>query len=465
MLKEKTANKLLIQRNEHWYYQRRVPRKYSHIDPRNMVKKSLETRSIDVARMRRDALVEADNEYWLTLALEAVENGGVSDTTLNIEQQRYKASSLRALAYGYRYKPAERLAREESSEELLERVEKLIGQSSGNKVAHVAEVDALLGGTAEPSRLPTKVSKAFALYIKDIAFDDQYNKSPRQKYSWEKTKRTSISYFINLTGDIDMEAITRQHVITYRNWWKKRMIASPENPKPAKPNTANRHIGNMRTLYAAFFKYYGDENRQNPFRNVFFKGETKSSVAPFEDKWVQEKILQPGLFNDLRLELRVMIYVLTETGARMSEICNLMPEDIRLNETVPYIAIQSRQNRELKTPDSEREIPLVGVALEAMKLCPNGFEHYRDKGELVSANLMKAFRTRDLLPTPNHVIYSLRHSFEKRMLEAGLDYALRCTLMGHKNDRPAYGDGGSMEYRRDEMLKIVHPFSATLSDW
>jgi len=43
------------------------------------------------------------------------------------------------------------------------------------------------------------------------------------------------------------------------------------------------------------------------------------------------------------------------------------------------------------------------------------------------------------------------------MLEAGLDYGLRCTLMGHKNTRPQYGDGGSLEYRRREMLKIVHP--------
>lgn len=43
------------------------------------------------------------------------------------------------------------------------------------------------------------------------------------------------------------------------------------------------------------------------------------------------------------------------------------------------------------------------------------------------------------------------------MLEAGLDYGLRCTLMGHKNTRPQYGDGGSLEYRRREMLKTAHP--------
>lgn len=146
----------------------------------------------------------------------------------------------------------------------------------------------------------------------------------------------------------------------------------------------------------------------------------------------------------------------------MSEICNLMPEDIKLRVAVPHISIKPRQNRELKTSDSERDIPLVGVALVAMQACPEGFEHYRDKGELVSANLMKAFRNRNLLPTKNHVIYSFRYAFEKRMQEANIDYGLRCLLMGHKNDRPAYGDGGSMEYRRDELLKIAHPFSSQI---
>jgi len=46
------------------------------------------------------------------------------------------------------------------------------------------------------------------------------------------------------------------------------------------------------------------------------------------------------------------------------------------------------------------------------------------------------------------------------MLEPGLDYGVRCTLMGHKNTRPAYGDGGSLKYRLDELLKIAHPFPA-----
>ena len=450
--------KYLVERNGTWYYVRRVPDNYAHVDSRIRVKKSLKTKSFDLARLRRNDLIKADDAYWLCLAVEAAEKGGVSHATQIAEGRRYKAAVLRAMAYGYRYLPADRLVSEESSESLAQRVEYLIGQSGSKKVAPISEVNALLGGVAVPAIPGTSISEAFKLYVSEIAFDEQYNKSERQKYSWEKTKRTSINYFIKQMGDIDIQDITRDLALEYRNWWMDKMSLSKDNPNPAKPNTANRHIGNMRTLYAEFFKHIGQEERDNPFRNMFFKGETHTSRFVFEDSWVRNKILVPGVFEDLSLDLRVIIYVLIETGARLSEIVNLMPEDIKLDHQVPHISIRPRQHRELKTSDSEREIPLVGCALEAIKKCPDGFEHYRDRGELVSANLMKAFRRRKLLPTSNHVIYSFRYAFEKRMLEAGIDYGLRCTLMGHKNDRPKYGDGGSMEYRRDELLKIVHPY-------
>ena len=259
-----------------------------------------------------------------------------------------------------------------------------------------------------------------------------------------------------------MEDITRDMAIVYRDWWMRRMLPKEQGGLAVKPGTANRHIGNIRTLYEAFFKHMGEEERVNPFRNMFFKGVSRSSVKPFENDWVQGNILKPGVFDDLSLDLKVIIYVLIETGARLSEIVNLMPEDIHLDADVPYISIRPRQNRELKTPDSERDIPLVGCALVAMQASPGGFPRYHDKGELVSANLMKAFRKHNLLPSKDHVINSFRHAFEKRMQEADIDYGLRCLLMGHKNDRPMYGDGGSIEYRRDELLKIVHPHSSGL---
>ena len=154
--------------------------------------------------------------------------------------------------------------------------------------------------------------------------------------------------------------------------------------------------------------------------------------------------------------------MLIETGCRPSELINLRPEDIHVDEKVPYISIKPSKSRQIKTESSIRDIPLMGVALEAARRAPNGFAHYHDRNELFSANMMKAFRVRSFFPTSDHVIYSFRHSFEKRMQEANIDYGLRCLLMGHANSRPSYGDGGSLAYRRDEMLKIVHPYDARI---
>ena len=94
-----------------------------------------------------------------------------------------------------------------------------------------------------------------------------------------------------------------------------------------------------------------------------------------------------------------------------------------------------------------------------MKRAPNGFGRYRERGNSLSAALLKSVHNRGLMPTDKHCIYSFRHAFESRMLEAGLDYGLRCTLMGHKNNRPQYGDGGSLAYRYAELSKIAHPVS------
>jgi len=461
---EADIDRFLYERKGRWYYNRRTPKIYHSIEPRQFIRSSLKTKSLRMARERRDHLEAADNALWETLSLEAAVTGGVTEATREVEYKRHEAAIKRAMAQGFSYQPAESLIANASIKEILERLKLLEGRAGKSDVAPEVLADAVLGTTPDPEDQGRTVSEAFKLYVEKIAFNEQKNKSPKQRYSWEKTKRTSITYFIEQMGDLVMENISRKDALGYRDWWMGLMLESKENPKPKKANTANRHIGNMRTLYDSYFQHIGQEEKRNPFRNMFFKDDNKSSVEPFSNKWVRERILAPGMFDSLHVQLRVIIYILIETGARMSEICNLMPEDINLTDDVPHIYIKPRPDRELKTPDSERKIPLVGCALVAMHTCPMGFDKYRDRGELVSNNLMKAFRKRNLLESPNHVVYSLRHSFEKRMLEANVDYALRCTLMGHKNDRPAYGDGGSMFFRQEQLLKIAHPFSSELFD-
>ena len=140
-----------------------------------------------------------------------------------------------------------------------------------------------------------------------------------------------------------------------------------------------------------------------------------------------------------------------ETAARPSEICNLRAEHIWLDGDVPHIEITEREDpfnpRQLKTTSSKRFVPLVGAALAAMKLFPNGFGRYGEKEEALSATINKYCIDNGLRETSKHSLYSIRQSFEGRMIRAGFDVELRIALFGHASQRPVYGDAGGRQLR------------------
>ncbi|MEM1104085.1 MAG: DUF6538 domain-containing protein [Pseudomonadota bacterium] len=445
-------------RGGHWHYNRRVPSRFLPFETRRRIRVSLKTKSLDTARARRDALMEADDLYWASLT--GIDDDAVGDAAAvaqrRVAERRYKAASLRALARGFTYIPAADLAETAELGTIIERLKIIDASDTGTPSAQEkAEAEALLGGVEEP---PLTISEAFEVYCREIVAAELVGKSDSQRRLWRKTKNRGVQYFIDLVGDKPMTAVTRQDARHYFNWWKDRIVPS-DGKEALSANTANRDLGNVRVLFDAYFKHIGQEDRANPFRNLSFKSKkSKGKVLPFEDDWVRSKILVHGLFDGINPEARHILFALIETGCRPGEIGNLTKEDIILDHEVPHIRIRPKKHREIKTDASIREIPLLGVSLEAMRAFPTGFPRYRDKPDLLSANLMKALSARALFPTPAHKVYSFRHSFEKRMLEAGLDHDLRLTLMGHTNKRPAYGDGGSLPFRRDELTKIVHPF-------
>lgn len=434
-----------------WHYVRRVPGKYKEFDQRTFIRKGLDTKSVDVARARRDLFVEADDLYWASLSSTADGEGAKSLNALQTSQahRRYEAAKRRAMAKGFIYTPNADLLEYPDITELVSRIKTLPEKTLPKK----REAEAVLGIVPKPL---VNLSTAFEIYCNQIAVSELIGKSESQKASWRKVKLRAVNNFITIVGDLPMDGITRDHAREFYNWWAGRLIPQG-NKKPLTTNSANRDLGNIRKLYRQYWEFEGEETRENPFRNLSFAKHKLKDIPHFENDWIKTKFLNPTIFKGLNREAILLVYAMIETGCRPSELANLVTENIVLNDEVPHIRIRPQNDRQLKSKASVREIPLVGVSLIAMKMAQNGFPNYMDKGNLLSASLMKAFRTRKLFPSDDHRIYSFRHSFEKRMLEAGIDYGLRCLLMGHKNSRPSYGDGGSMSYRRDELMKIVHP--------
>ena len=143
-----------------------------------------------------------------------------------------------------------------------------------------------------------------------------------------------------------------------------------------------------------------------------------------------------------------------ETGLRPSEVVNLRDGTIVLDAVIPHVKV-SADGRRLKTEDSAREVPLVGVALAAMRQRPHGFPKYRDKATALSATVNKYLTENGLRPTREHTVYSLRHSFKDRLVAIETPDSLIDSLMGHKTYKPKYGRGPSLELKLKFLERIA----------
>lgn len=443
-------DRYLKDRNGWWYYQRRVPARVAHLDERGLIQTSLDTQSVDVARLRRDAMSKADDALWQELK----RTGEVPARTI---KERYDAACARAMALGFVYRGLDELANA-PLEDLVARLEKLQARGAAHADSGAADTEALLGGVAVPKVV---ISQAMEDHIAEVGPLENQGKSAKQIKSWEKVKRRAAANFCRVVSDKAIDEVTRADGVALHDWWRDRVVGVAGG-RQVSPNTANRDMGNMRKMYDAHFKRLGDEDRPNPFRNLSFSDPKEETRAPFSEAWIRDKFLVASSWGGLNADAALLFLCLVETGCRPSEVANIRPENIYLDHAVPHILIKPVEGRAIKTRSSRRTIPLVGVSLAAFAARPGGFPRYHDKEDSLSATLMKHFRRRGLLPSGDHSIYSIRHAFEDRMLQGDVDTDLRARLMGHKVQRPDYGEGGSLEFRAGELGRIALPFPQSL---
>jgi integrase len=448
---QKDQDRYLQLRAGNYQYSRKVPTSVAHLDDRApLIRQSLKTTDLALARAKRDLLEEADDLLWASSLV-----GAPKDPA----RQRHQIAMRRAEALGFTYRPAHVLAATASIEDIRERFDAFSPSRMPAPTGH-----AIVGMVETPA---VTVSEAFDIYVDEIVPDELLNKSEAQRAQWKKVKQRAVNNFIELVGDKAMIDINRDDALKLHTLWRKRIAPKDRDVRAShSASSGNRDIGNMRVLYDAYFSHVGDHDRVNPFARLSFKVSKKRSRPPFPTDWITGTIMRPGAMATLNDQARAIVLVLIETGARPSEIANLRPETIRLQHHVPHIAIEPHDDpddpREIKTASSERIVPLVGVALAAMQRHPAGFPRYRNRENHLSGALNKYFQDNGLFPSAKHKIYSFRHSFEDRMKEAGLDDELRKMMMGHTIDRPHYGSGGSLKWRLDELRRIELPFDPVI---
>lgn len=425
----------LKQRAGIWYYWRQVPARFADIDSRGWVAISLETR--DLARAERlKASVERELEaYWIAL------KRGASDD----DKERYRGAIERARLEGFEYRTTGQLV-EGSFDDIVARLHRLeeIAGAGRKSAADPGAKESLLGLLDQPSlRLSTALDEFYKL-----TRDRVRAKSDDQLRRWKAPRLKAINNLIALVGDKAIVDITRTDALTLRAWWQDRVIEEDYTP-----NSANKDIGHLAQLLDTLNDAL-ELGISKPFAKLRLEDNEKTARAPFTTEQLQTFAL-PATLAGMNEEAAGIVHAMIETGMRPSEICGLEADDIALDHDVPHVKIRSKPKRRLKTPYSEREIPLVGVSLLAMQRFPAGFPAYRDRTSQLSALVNKVMRGRGLFPSDNHSLYSIRHSFQDRLTAADMGDRMQAELMGHKFSRPEYGEGPTLKHKREWLLRLA----------
>lgn len=419
----------LLKRGERFYFNRRVPEEFREYDSRNYIRISLKTDSRSQAILLAAVHNTRLEHYWEKLFQTGKKHG----------QANYEIAVSRARDLGFGYMSNDLL----SSAPLNEIVTRLtLVQKDKSEHTTVA----VLGGLSEPV---IKLDDALALYW-DYSKGKTFNKSPHQLRKWQYPRKKAIENLISVIGNKPITEITREDLLKFRDWWLNRL--QRENMVA---NSANKNFIHIKVIIETVSDNLNLKiDIQHLFRKLVLSEDDEKKRLSFETDYIRNTLLNPENLSGLSSQAKAALYAFAETGAGISELVGLSPNDICINASISHIILRPQEKKALKTKYRKRIIPLVGYALEAFKNHPEGFTDYRDNPDRLSNELGKYLRENNLLPSDQHTVYSLRHSFQDRLLAVNAPDRVQADLMGHKFQRQSYGNGASLEQKLEWMKKI-----------
>ncbi len=419
----------------YWMVNRRVPRRYAAIEPREYVRLSTGIAVPDDPRGVRAAEVARDLNAELDLAWQSRLEGKPAPAAVDVRKHRKLLADLRL---------AER-SNTEIVNDLPDLVDRLLRLDRAGKATDKAAFDTVMGFTATPGiRLSTMIDTCAALQTVYLS-----KQSPAQARRWRLQRENEVNRMIDIVGaDIDLADLTRDHVLKLRAYWQKRIVAGE-----VKITSANRRFSTFASMFNAINR--GHQLKLNPiFAESRIPGGKHGQRLAYDIPFIQSAILREGALDGLNDQARAIVYVAVETGMRLSEICNLNAATIRLDAPIPHVQVRD-DTRLMKTDASMRDIPLVGVALMALKAHPHGFPRYADNANSASAAINKFLKENDLRPNDGNTVYSFRHSFADRLDAVLVSEKIKSTLMGHTEQREPYGQGPQLPLLKEWLDKIV----------
>lgn len=434
--------KFVYTRGKSCYYQRKIPKDLLQHYAATHIKINLKTNDPSLVARKVQALNFQHESLWEAMR---------KDPSISPPALRESARLLLA-KHGLKPQPATNPDPELFGfYELLQG--KAIEYAQGDEDAyHEADIEDYLTSTEiEAIKLLNEKPKLLLSDVLEIYLEGHSKKSI-QRFT-DNTNRIWQS-LITMTGDKPFESFSRADANAY-------VLKSLE--AGVKTTTVRRRIA---TIKAVFNTVIAEKEltRTNPFLRIRIPG--LGEDAEERESFTSEQLAKLKELITLKDDdPRWVLGLQADLGCRLGEVVGLAIDDIHINEPVPYVSIKPHPWRSLKTKNSKRNVPLVGMSLWAAQRIIESkapgqlyaFPRYTDgttcKTDNASATLNQ-WMARQGLPKTTH---ELRHTMRDRLRNVNAPDVVIDAIggWGQNSIGESYGQGYSLETMKDWLEKIV----------
>ena len=279
-----------------------------------------------------------------------------------------------------------------------------------------------------------------------------------QDLRFARDTRRAIDLVIQIVGDLPLQNYTREYARAVRD-------ALVPGHSTA---TVRRRLDSISAVFNLGRREFNLVWAANPFERMPIQkeGQDAEKRLPFthdELATISSSCLKE---ND---DIRWIVAMQLSSGARPGEIVGLRREDVLLNHEIRHIHIRPHEKlgRSLKTPGSERLVPLIGLALWAAKQAMQGdrkgwlFSRYASDWDIrathASNTINKYLRETLGIPKTSH---SFRHSMKDLLRNSGCPDDIQRQLLGHgsRSVSDSYGRGYKLPVLASWLEKATQSF-------
>lgn len=328
----------------------------------------------------------------------------------------------------------------------------------GDRFLDAVELEALRQLREDPRKPSVLLSDALARYLAD------HDKGDQPKFAADAKR--CIGQVVSAVGDFPLTHYQREHAIMVR----ESLLGSGN-----KTTTARRRLNTITAVFNKGLVEFNLRSHGNPFESLPIAREARDATARGTFTTAELQAISKasrGMDDDIRH----IVSLQADTGARLAEIVGLRIDDVVLDHETPHILIRPYEalGRTLKNAHSERSVPLLGdalwaaqKALQAVQTNPRAdgwlFPRYARNGSVnatgASATINRWLAKTLKIPKTSH---SFRHAMRDRLRHAGVPDEFQ-NLIGGWGSRTVgqrYGQGYFLSQLRDELSKAVHPTSS-----